>query len=71
MNSTSQAGSIQVLRLPQVCQVTGLGRSMIYQLEATNGFPNRIRIGQRAVGWIAEEVQAWLKDRVDRSRTRM
>jgi prophage regulatory protein len=61
-------GTIQVLRLPQVCQVTGLGRSMIYQLEARKGFPNRIRIGQRAVGWIAEEVQAWLKDRVDRSR---
>ena len=71
MESITPVGTIQVLRLPQVCQVTGLGRSMIYQLEASNGFPNRIRIGQRAVGWIAEEVQAWLKERVERSRTGM
>lgn len=31
----------QILRLPQVCRVTGLGRSMIYQLEAERRFPCR------------------------------
>ncbi len=52
--------SLQILRLPQVLQVTGLCRSMIYQLEAANRFPQRIRIGSRAVGWLHSEVQDWL-----------
>jgi len=59
---------MQVLRLPQVREVTGLGRSMIYQLEADRRFPRRIKIGARAVGWLQDEVQAWVAERVERSR---
>jgi prophage regulatory protein len=60
--------SLQIMRLPQVCNVTGLRRSMIYQLEADQGFPRRIKIGIRAVGWIESEVQAWVASRVEASR---
>jgi prophage regulatory protein len=59
---------LQVLRLPQVCKVTGLCRSMIYQLEAERRFPCRIKLGLRAVGWIEGEVQKWLAIRIERSR---
>jgi prophage regulatory protein len=59
---------LQILRLPQVCKVTGLGRSMIYQLEAEQLFPHRVRIGIRAVGWVEAEVQAWLASRIERNR---
>jgi prophage regulatory protein len=59
---------LQVLRLPQVCKVTGLCRSMIYQLEAERRFPCRIKLGLRAVGWIEGEVQEWLAIRIERSR---
>jgi prophage regulatory protein len=59
---------LQVLRLPQVCKVTGLCRSMIYQLEAERRFPCRIKLGLRAVGWIEGEVQEWLATRIERSR---
>jgi IS5 family transposase len=37
-------------QLPQVCEVTGLCRSMIYQLQADLRFPRRVKIGVRAVG---------------------
>jgi prophage regulatory protein len=60
--------AVQILRLPQVCQRTGLCRSMIYQLEAELKFPSRIKIGVRAVGWIEEEVREWLTQRVEHSR---
>lgn len=60
--------AIQILRLPDVCRATGLGRSMIYQLEAESQFPRRVRIGARAVGWIEAEVQSWLRERVTRAR---
>lgn len=62
------APCVQILRLPQVCKVTGLGRSMIYQLEAQRRFPCRVRIGARAVGWVEAEVQGWLAGRVELHR---
>jgi prophage regulatory protein len=60
--------AVQILRLPQVCAVTGLKRSMIYQLEAERRFPNRIKIGVRAVGWIESEVRTWVAMRIAESR---
>jgi len=60
--------SIKILRLPQVCEMTGLRRSMIYRMEAELRFPKRIKIGTRAVGWLESEVQAWLVNKIDASR---
>jgi prophage regulatory protein len=60
--------TIRVLRLPEVCSVTGLGRSMIYQMEADQRFPKRVRIGTRAVGWLEGEIRAWLQKRIELSR---
>jgi len=57
--------SLRILRLAQVCDVTGLGRSMIYQMEADLRFPKRVKIGTRAVGWIEQEVKAWLVKRIE------
>jgi len=68
INSTNDA-SLKILRLPQVCEVTGLCRSMIYQLEADLKFPQRVKIGVRAVGWLDKEVNAWLNKRIALSRT--
>jgi prophage regulatory protein len=47
---------------------TGLGRSMIYQMEADQRSPKRIKIGTRAVGWLEREVHAWLIGRIEISR---
>jgi prophage regulatory protein len=58
----------RVLRLPQVCKLTGLGRSLIYQMQAENRFPRRIKIGVRAVGWLEDEVQGRLAKRIESSR---
>ncbi|MGO9038671.1 MAG: helix-turn-helix transcriptional regulator [Steroidobacteraceae bacterium] len=66
--SSESHRAIQILRLPAVCRATGLGRSMVYQLEAMSQFPRRVKIGARAVGWIEAEVQLWLAERITRSR---
>jgi len=60
--------SLKILRLPQVCQVTGFCRSMIYQMEAELRFPKRVKIGARAVGWLEDEVHAWLSRKIAASR---
>ena len=59
----------RILRLPQVIDLTGLGRSMIYQMEADLRFPKRVKIGTRAVGWIEQEVKAWLIKRIEARAT--
>jgi prophage regulatory protein len=73
MNSTTTNlnADLQILRLPQVIQVTELCRSMVYQLEAEQRSPRRIKIGQRAVGWLEDEIQAWVAKRVEQSRSRL
>jgi prophage regulatory protein len=60
-----------VLRFPRVKErVGGLSRSWIYQ-EITEGrFPTPIKLGGRAVGWLQSEVDAWLFDRIERTRRR-
>jgi prophage regulatory protein len=56
------------LRLPQVCKITGLRRSMIYRMQAERRFPQRIKLTERAVGWLEREVLEWLVQRIESSR---
>jgi prophage regulatory protein len=52
-------------RLPQVMERTKLGRSTIYALVAAKQFPAPIKLGARAVGWSAREIDDWLQSRAD------
>jgi prophage regulatory protein len=73
MNSTAipaSTSAIRILRLPEVCKVTGLGRAMIYRLQAVRRFPQSVKITEFAVGWVDSEVQAWLVERVAACRRR-
>ena len=56
--------SIRLLRLAQVTHMTGLGRTKVYELQAAGQFPMRVQITSHSVGWVEEEVQAWLAQRV-------
>jgi prophage regulatory protein len=57
-----------VIRLQEVRRMTGLGRSTIYRLQADQQFPQSIKLGIRAVGWLEREVKEWLAERVASSR---
>ncbi len=58
---------LRMLRLPAVKQMTGLGRSKIYELQALGDFPMRVQLTRRCVAWVEQDVQAWLSRRVARS----
>jgi prophage regulatory protein len=60
----SHSGAIRILRLAQVIDITGLGKTKIYELQSEGTFPMRVQITAHSVGWIEEEVQAWLAKRV-------
>ena len=53
--------SQRFLRVPDVKRLTGLSRSTIY---ADCSFPRGVKIGQRAVGWVEQEVLDWIDARV-------
>lgn len=57
-----------ILRLPDVKQRTGLSRSEIYRREGLGLFPRRVTLGARSVGWVSDEIQAWIEQRIRESR---
>lgn len=56
---------MKVIRLTQVIESTGLGRSTIYKYIAEGKFPKPLQLSERCVGWIEGEVQDWIQKRID------
>lgn len=57
-----------ILRLPAVKERTALSRSTIYLRIANNEFPVPISLGGRAVGWLEEDINNWLEQKIEASR---
>lgn len=57
-----------ILRLPVVKARTGLSRSTIYLRISEGTFPNPVKLGARAVGWLEHEIEEWLARQVQQSR---
>lgn len=51
-----------ILRRTQVEIEVGLKRSTIYQRMQEGTFPRPIRLGERAVGWRAADIERFLED---------
>jgi prophage regulatory protein len=54
------------LRLPQVRERTGLGRTSIYNRMQDNAFPRPVPLGGNAVAWAESEVTAWIQEQIRR-----
>ncbi len=52
-----------IWREPKVKDETGLSKSTRWRLEKAGEFPPKVQLGPRAVGWRAEEIIQWCKDR--------
>ena len=57
-----------ILRLPEVKARVGLSRSAIYLAVSRDEFPQPVRLGARAVGWLESEIEEWIQARVKDSR---
>lgn len=57
-----------ILRLPAVKARSGLSRSSIYLRISKGEFPQSISLGGRAVGWLEEDIDGWLEERILASR---
>ena len=54
---------LSILRLPQVMQLVGLGRTTIYDMMEKGIFPRSISLGTRAIGWRVGDIRRWLEAR--------
>jgi prophage regulatory protein len=59
---------IRMLRLPQVIDAMGLGKTKIYELQGREDFSMRIKTTAHAVARIEKKVQAWLAQRTEKDR---
>ncbi|WP_053270004.1 helix-turn-helix transcriptional regulator [Pseudomonas chlororaphis] len=60
----------RILRLKQLTERLGLGRSTIYDRMNTKSprydetFPKPIKLGASAIGWIDSEITTWIEQRM-------
>ena len=64
----------RLIRLPEVINRTGYGRTSIYRKMEDGSFPRCIKLGgplegsnafdSRAIAWIEEEVEQWMATRI-------
>ncbi len=54
----------QLLRLKQVCEITGLKRSTLYRLCQRGEFEGPIKISERCSAWRATAVAEFIKRRI-------
>ena len=54
------AEQYQLLTLAEVKELTGLGRSAVYDNMARGDFPKPLKIGMRAVRWRRTEIEEFI-----------
>ena len=52
------------LRLPEVLEMTGMGKTFIYDRMKEGTFPKQIHLGARTIVWNEREVVQWMEDRM-------
>ncbi len=55
---------MRVIRLKEVMETTGLGRSSIYKYAQEGSFPKPVSLGGRSSGWVLDEVEEWVIEQI-------
>jgi prophage regulatory protein len=61
----------RIIRMPVVKAKTGLGHTEIYERIKKLTFPRQVRLGPKCVGWLEEEIDAWIDQRAAERGTRV
>ncbi len=56
---TTEPDDDRLLKLDEVKDIVGLGKTMIYRLEREGKFPQRFKPGGWSSRWSEREVRAW------------
>jgi prophage regulatory protein len=64
---TTETRPAVALRCREVMRRTGLSRATIYRLIARGQFPSQRQLTEGRVGWSEEEVEDWIRRRLDKT----
>lgn len=53
----------EILHFPALQELITLSRCSVRRLEKIGKFPNHIQLSPNRIGWRADEVTRWIKDR--------
>lgn len=53
------------IRLPEVMAKVQLGKTTIYDMIKRGEFPRQVRISRKKALWDLNQVEAWMKEKVD------
>jgi len=53
------------IRETECQQITGLSRSTRWRMEKVGKFPKRIKISDNVIGWLNEDIENWVKEKVE------
>lgn len=62
-DTSNHTPSVTLLRLPAVMAKTTFSEPSIYRLMKAGAFPKPLKLGERAVAWRSDEVDAWIDSR--------
>jgi prophage regulatory protein len=54
----------RLIRLPEVLDKTGSNTCAIYAGMKAGTFPKNVPIGKKSVGWVEDEIDQWISDRI-------
>lgn len=52
-----------LVREQELLQILSCSRSTLWRLRRNGSFPKPIKIGNRSIAWIREDIDAWIKER--------
>ena len=55
---------MRILRQRHMIEKVGYSGMHIWRLEKARRFPRRVKLGPNSVGWIAEEIDEWIRARI-------
>lgn len=53
----------RIIRKAELLSIIPLSHVTIWRMEKAGKFPKRVQIGGNAVGWLASEVNQWIKQK--------
>lgn len=59
--------TLKIYRMREVCDITGLRPSSVYKQIRLGFFPAGIKLTNRSTGWSSEQLDEWLRAKVNAS----
>lgn len=59
---------VEMIKLPEVRRITGLGTTSIYNKMARGEFPRQVKLSIHDVVWVKSEVVAWVNELIKLKR---